>query len=126
LSFIIFNIGVVDPMVYVYERTKPFVKKMESLLQSQPGTIAFYRIGPDEEDIKFVANASRLLTPLFIDNAEDLLRQSSRTYCIARQKDFGRLPEEIVQKIQTLLYGKIGHRNCVTFSRRSDLTSYDL
>jgi 4-amino-4-deoxy-L-arabinose transferase-like glycosyltransferase len=125
LSFAIFNIGVADFMVYLHERTGPFVKKVESLLQSQPGTIAFYRIGPDEEDIKFMANASRLPTPLFIDNAEDLLRQPSRTYCIARQKDFDRLPEEIVQKIQTLLYGKIGHRNCVTFSRRSDLTSYD-
>jgi 4-amino-4-deoxy-L-arabinose transferase-like glycosyltransferase len=126
LSFIIFNIGVVDPMVYVYERTKPFVKKMESLLQSQPGTIAFYRIGPDEEDIKFVANASRLLSPLFIDNAEDLLRQPSRTYCIARQKDFDHLPEEIVQKMQIVLHGKIGHRNCVAFSRISDPMSFDL
>jgi 4-amino-4-deoxy-L-arabinose transferase-like glycosyltransferase len=121
LCFVVFNVGVIGPLTYLHERTKPFIEKVETLLASQPGMIAFYRIGPDGEDIKFVANASVPLTPVFIDDAEALLRQPSRAYFIARQKDFDRLPEEIVQKVQTLLYGKIGHRNCVVFAKRSDV-----
>jgi 4-amino-4-deoxy-L-arabinose transferase-like glycosyltransferase len=121
MSFVVFNVGAIGPVMYLHERTRPFVEKVETLLASQPGTIAFYRIGPDGDDIKFVANASVLLTPVFIDDAEALLRQPSRAYFIARQKDFDRLPEEIVQKVQTLLYGKIGHRNCVVFAKRSDV-----
>jgi len=100
LSFIIFNVWVIDPMTYFRERTKPFVEKVESLLPSRTGTIAFYRIGPNAEDIKFMANVSRPTTPVFIQNSEDLLRQSPRTCFIARQEGFDGLPEEIVQKMQ--------------------------
>jgi len=121
LSFIVFNIGVIGPTTCFYERTKPFVEKVETLLASRPGTIAFYRIGPDGEDIKFMVNTSRPLMPVFIQDEEDLLRQSSRTYFIARQKDIDRLPQNIADKMQVQVCGKIGHRNYVVFSVKPDV-----
>jgi len=121
LSFIIFTIGIVGPMTYLHERTRPFVEKVETLPASPRGTIAFYRIGPDGEDIKFMVNTTRPLTPVFIQDAEDILRQSSQTYFIARQKDIDRLPQNIEDIMQVQVGGKTGHRDCAVFSIKSDV-----
>jgi 4-amino-4-deoxy-L-arabinose transferase-like glycosyltransferase len=116
--FIIVNVGITEPISLAIECTKPFVEKVKFLQEERPGEIAFYQIGPDAEDIKFVANYDKPIKPIFIKNAEDLLRQSPQVYFIAIQKEFDDLPEKIAQRMQVQLYGKIGHKNCVVFSRK--------
>jgi len=124
--FIIVNIGIVEPVNLALESTRPFVEKMKSLQKERQGQIAFYQMGPDGEDIKFMANYDRPIKPVFIKSAEDLLRQSPQTYFIARQEGFDDLPKEIVQEMQVQFYGKIGHRDCVVFSRESDSSEPEL
>ena len=113
--FIIVSIGIVEPVSLAVESTKPFVEKVKSLQRERPGEIVFYQIGPDAEDIKFVANYDKPIKPAFITNVEDLLRQSPQVYLIALQKEFDDLPEKIAQKMQVQFYGKIGHKNYVVF-----------
>jgi hypothetical protein len=115
----------INPLIYSHERTKPFLEKSESLQASRAVTIAFYRIGPDAEDIKFIANVSRPAMPIFIKNMKDLLQQSPQTYFIARDGDFDDLPNNIAQKMQVQFRGKIGHENCVVFSLRFGLSEPD-
>jgi len=117
-AFIIVNIGIAEPVSLAIECTKPFVEKVKSLQKERPGEIAFYQIGPDAEDIKFVANYDKPIKPVFIKNAEDLLQQSLQVYFIALQKRFDDLPKEIAQRMQVQFYGKIGHKDCVVFSRK--------
>jgi 4-amino-4-deoxy-L-arabinose transferase-like glycosyltransferase len=114
--FIIVNIGIVEPVSLAVESTKPFVEKVKSLQKEQPGEIAFYQIGPDAEDIKFMVNYNKPVKPIFIQKAENLLRQPSQVYFIALQKGFNNLPEKIAQRMQVQFYGKIGHKDCVVFS----------
>ena len=114
------NIGIAEPVSLTLESTRPFVEKMKSLQNERPGQVVFYQIGPDGEDIKFAANYNRPTKPLFIKNSEDILQQSPQTYFVSRQKAFNNLPEKIAQKTHVEFYGKIGHKDCVIFSRKLD------
>jgi len=125
-AFIITSVGIAEPISLAIECTKPFVEKVKYLQKERPGEIGFYQIGPDAEDIKFMANYDRPIKPVFIKNAEELQQQSAQTYFVARQKDFDNLPQHIAQGIKVQLYGKIGHRDCVVFSRKFDLEEPDL
>lgn len=125
LSYITFNVWIINPVSYSYERTKPFVEELESLQESQPATIAFYRIGPDAEDIKFMASVTRPMQPIFINNVEDLLQQSPQTCFISLNEDFDDLPDNIARKMQVRLHGKIGHKDCIVFSLKATLCETD-
>jgi len=116
LTYLIFSIGIVDPFIYNWESSKPFVEKVENLLKDEPGTIVFYRIG-DAEDIKFIVNMKHPVKPEFVRTAQNLLLRHTNTYFIAKRKNFDELPKDIRQKMEVLLYGKIGHQDCVVFSR---------
>jgi len=116
LSFIVFNIWIIGPLMFTHERTGPFVKKVENLLQSRPGKTVFYRMGPNAEDIKFMVNINRPIKPTFLNNEEGLLQQDPTTYLISRQRVFERLPAGISRKMQVQFCGKIGHADCVVFS----------
>ncbi len=90
---------------------------MENLLKDKPDIVAFYKIGPDAEDIKFVVNMKYPIKPEFVKTARNLLLHHTNTYFIASQKDFDDLPIDIARKMEILFYGKIGHENCVVFSQ---------
>ncbi len=124
-AFIIVNIGIAEPVSLAIECTRPFVEKMKSLQKERLGEIVFYQIGPDGEDIKFMANYDRPIKPVFIKSAEDLLRQSPQIYFIALQEEFDDLPKEIAQEMQVQFYGKIGHKDCMVFSRKFNLSEPD-
>ena len=119
LAFIIFSIGIINPFIYNHELTKPFVEKVENLLKDKPGIVAFYKIGPDAGDIKFVVNMKYPVKPEFVTTGQNLLLRHTNTYYIASQKDFDDLPNDIAQKMEIFLYGKIGHKNCIVFSQNS-------
>jgi len=118
LAFIIFNIGIVEPVSYSFEKTKPLVHKVENLLNQHPGRLVFYRVGPDGEDIKFMANMNRLIKPYFIQSPQAILNYQHSAYFITKQSEYTQLPKPIAQHIQLLLKGTIGHQQCVVFKRR--------
>ncbi len=116
LSFIIFNTGIIEPMIYLHERTSPFIEKVEALQESQPGIIAFYRIGPDQEDLKFTTNLSKPIETQFMTCLKPLLYSDSLYYIIAEQRVFSDLPASERDLAQLLIRGKIGHREVVLFT----------
>ena len=123
--FLIVNIGIAEPVSLTLECTRPFTEKMESLEKKQQGRLVFYQIGPDAEDIKFMANYDMSVKPVFIRKPDEIFKQPLRTYYISRERDFDNLPEEIAQRIQIEFHGKISHRDCVIFDRRLDYNEPD-
>jgi hypothetical protein len=115
LALIIVNISIVEPVTIALESSKPFAEKMKSLQKERQGQIIFYQTGPDAEDIKFAASYGKPIEPIFIENPQELLNQSSQTYFISKRTAFDDLPEKIAQKMYVEFYGKIGHRDCVIF-----------
>jgi 4-amino-4-deoxy-L-arabinose transferase-like glycosyltransferase len=114
--FAIVSIGVVDPINYSQERTKPFVGQVEALQERQPGDIVFFRMGPDQEDIKFAANASKPIEPRFIRSFDELKQSGRGDYIVAEEPVFQSLPAEIGNRARSLLRGKIGHESVVVFT----------
>ncbi len=117
LSFLIFNLGIISPWMYSRERTGPFVEKVESIVQQQPGPLVFYKTGPDAEDIKFMVNSNKTIIPEFTRNTEDLLRYPPTACWITSETVYNKLPQEIKQKLPLQFCGNIGHKKFIVFSQ---------
>ena len=114
LALLTINIGILEPINYALERTKPFVEKIQKLEQQKALPIVFYKIGPDGEDIKFMVNWPTPFDPTFIQGSKKLFSYTKKAYFIALQKDFLQLPK--TKRIIVLDHGKIGHRKVVIFT----------
>ncbi|MEN6575924.1 MAG: glycosyltransferase family 39 protein [Phycisphaerales bacterium] len=115
-TFVVVYIGVAGPIIYSLERTVPFVRQVETLRERAPGTISFFRVGPDAEDIKFMANLSKPLEPQFVSSIETLLDTSGTHYVIAKEAVFRSLPVDEDRPTRLLARGRIGHRDFVVFT----------
>lgn len=106
-------VGIEEKVYSCIERVKPFVQKVESCLDAKQ-SLVFYQIGPDQEDIKYAANAERMLSPQFVSKPEDLLTQQG-ALIVARQNRFSQLPPGIASHMEMLFTGQLGHKKCVVF-----------
>ena len=104
------------PIIYSLERTGPFVRQVEAMQEKAPGTVTFFRVSPDAEAVKFMANLSKPLEPQFAGSIETLqdtpgtpLRHCERggVSLSARGRGAGRC--------DVLVRGRIGHRDFVAF-----------
>ncbi len=115
-TFVVVHIEVVEPITYSRERTVPFVRQVEAIREEAQGTVTFFRVGPDAEDIKFMANLSRSLEPQFASSIETLWDSPGVHYIIAKEAVFRSLPLDEDRPMRLLARGKIGHRDCVVFT----------
>lgn len=127
LAFFVAHIFVMEAISYGHERTRPFAEKLEALKKQRPGNVVFYKIGPDGEDIRLIANMDKLICPDFIKSPSDILAYQPFAYFIAEQKQFNLLPTDISQRTALRFNGKIGHRDSVIFTlkdfQRNDRSS---
>jgi hypothetical protein len=115
-AFIIVNIGVAQPVNEILESTRPFVEKVKLLEKERPGDIVFYQIGPDTEDIKFVVNYDKPITPIFIKSPDELLQCPKNSYFITMKQSFNNLPDDLKKQIKLCINGRIGHRDSMVFT----------
>jgi len=115
-AFITIYVGIAQPINLALETTQPFVARVKLLQKERPGDIAFYRIGPDGEDIKFMVNYDKPIKPAFLMSPEELLNSRQCSYFIAEQRDFASLPESVKNCTRVQFTGKIGHRACTVFT----------
>jgi len=115
-AFIIVSIGVAQPINLASETTRPFVARVKLLQEERPGDIAFYKIGPDGEDIKFMVNYDKPLKPAFATSPEELLDSRQYSYFITEDRDFDGLPDDVKSCTKVRIKGKIGHRACTVFT----------
>ena len=116
LAFVVMHLMVIAPLSNYLERSRPFITSFEQL-PKKPHTV-FFKIGPDGEDIKFIANADRNITPVFIQTEQALIQYKAPACFIAIKKDYEALPIQTKRLFSVLAQGKIGHKLCVLFSRR--------
>jgi len=115
-AFITIHIGIAQPINLALETTQPFVATVKLLQKERPGDIAFYRIGPDGEDIKFMVNYDKPLKPAFVTSPEELLDSRQYSYFITGDRDFDGLPDDVKSSTKVRIKGKIGHRACTVFT----------
>lgn len=112
-TFLVIQVCVVSPVIHSSESTAPFVRQVEALCEESPGAISFFRVGPDAEDVKFMANASRLFPARFAGSIEALRETPDLHYVITKESVFRALPAEESELMQVLAQGRIGHRDFV-------------
>jgi len=115
-TFVIVHIGVAGPIGYSLERTRPFIQQIEALQEKAPGTISFFRVGPDAEDVKFMANLAKPLELQFVSSIETLWDTPGAHYVIAKEAVFRSLPADEGRPMRLLARGRIGHRDFVVFT----------
>ncbi len=111
---VVIHFAVVEPIKESLEGARPFVAKLETM-RGDTEPLVFFGIGPDQEDIRYVLNASRPIRPLFVQTPEELLRLPEAAWVIAREPDFARLPGEVSKRADVQFRGRLGHRRCVAF-----------
>ncbi len=115
-AFITICVGIAQPINLALETTQPFVARVKLLQEERPGDIVFYRIGPDGEDIKFMANYDEPPKPAFAASPEELMDSRQYSYFITEQHDFDGLPDDVKSRTKVRIEGKIGHRACIVFT----------
>jgi hypothetical protein len=124
LAFFVVHVFVMEVISFAHDRTRPFAEKLEALRRQTPGNVVCYKIDPDSEDIRLIANMDKLICPDFIKSPSDILMYQAVTYFVAEKKQFDILPTDIAESMTLRFRGTIGHRDCVIFtikdSQRND------
>jgi 4-amino-4-deoxy-L-arabinose transferase-like glycosyltransferase len=118
LAFNIFNSGLVESLTVSHGSSSAFIAGLESLRKQQPGPLIFYRIGPDGEDIKYVANLDYAVLPSFAQSSGELLTQNATAYIVAFAAEFADLSPMVAAESDILLRGSINHKKCLVFRLR--------
>jgi hypothetical protein len=78
-------------------------------------TLVFYRVGPDGDDLKYVANLDKIVTPVFTSDPREILQLEKGEVVITGKENFSELPESVLIKIEKIAEGRIGHHVYVAF-----------
>jgi 4-amino-4-deoxy-L-arabinose transferase-like glycosyltransferase len=115
-AFVTLHIGIVDPIHYGLERTRPFVSQVEALYEKDPRTLVFFRVGPDAEGIRFMVNLSKPLAPQFLGSFDELRELPGPAYVLMKEQTFLSMPADDAGQMRSLGRGKIGHKDFLILS----------
>ncbi|MBI1827825.1 MAG: glycosyltransferase family 39 protein [Planctomycetes bacterium] len=115
ISFLTIQIGVVETILVREEGCASFRKAVATGLSHNGGRLVFWRLGPDQEDIKLMAGLKSDFTPGFAGTTDELFKRDPSTLFITRHEEFEGMPDEVSRRIVVSARGKIGHELCVAF-----------
>jgi 4-amino-4-deoxy-L-arabinose transferase-like glycosyltransferase len=113
-GFITVTLLIVEPIAVDLNRVGPFVDTVR-LHRTAGAPIAFYKIGPDAADVKFMAALDEAVRPLFVRAAAEVSALPADVVVIAGQDDFDALPPELTARTRLLAEGRIARSHCVAF-----------
>lgn len=116
VTFLTVYIGIAQPIDIQFNSVKPFVDTVESLRTPQQALV-FYKIGPDQADIKYMAALDKPIQPQFLATPQLLLSYTTPAVFIASEKDFYALSAAQQQLFTVIDKQKLGHERCVVFER---------
>jgi 4-amino-4-deoxy-L-arabinose transferase-like glycosyltransferase len=117
---VVAHIFVIEPVNFAFESTKPFITKVEPF-RDKKDALVFYRVGPDGDDVKYVANLDKIVTPVFTSDPREILQLEQGEVVITGKENFSELPESVLIKIEKIAEGRIGHHMYVAFKVNNPL-----
>lgn len=108
-----FNIAViviffVEPINLQANQTRQFVQTVEALRIKDNAQLIFYREGLDGLVIKYLVNMPKFQKPIFIQEANTLLKLNKSAIYITSEENFRQIPDSISAQFKLILTGKIG------------------
>lgn len=117
-TFICLYIGAIQPLDVQFNSVKSFVAVVENNWKPNQALV-FYKIGPDQEDIKFMAALNKPVIPQFLHKHEQLLNYTSPAILIARDENFVQLTRAQQQLFTILAQQRLGHNLCDVLIRNN-------
>jgi 4-amino-4-deoxy-L-arabinose transferase-like glycosyltransferase len=114
-GFFVVTLLIVEPIAVDLNRVGVFADAVRSH-RTAGAPVAFYKIGPDAADVKFMAALDDIVRPLFVRAAEEVGGLPDDVVVIANQDDFVALPPELKARTRLLAQGRIARSHCVAFS----------
>jgi len=114
-AFVAVTLLIVEPIAVDLNRVGTFADAVRSH-RTAGAPVAFYKIGPDAADVKFMAALDDVVRPRFVRAAEEVGTLSSDVVIIANRDDFDTLPPELKARTRLLAVGRIARLHCVAFS----------
>ena len=113
-AFIAVTLLIVEPIAVDLNRVGTFVDAVR-LHRTAGAPVAFYKIGPDAADVKFMAALDDVVRPRFVRAAGEVGALPADVMIIANRDDFDTLPPELKAHTRLLAEGRIARMHCVAF-----------
>lgn len=117
LSFVIFNIGVVERINQAINKTHNFVVSVEKWRMQKHADLVFYHAAPDGMPIKYRVNMPQLEMPIFIATPEEITHFSKKALFVTSVDFFAKIPPVVAAKLKVIATGRIGHDDVVVFEK---------
>jgi len=110
ISLFILEISVLQPIILQTETSMKFINTVQKLTDNDKRPIIFYRLGPDGDNMDYIANSNNSNFVVEVADKPEQLEKYKRPYIIlAKQKYFNRFPQDFKDQFKTLAEGKVGH-----------------
>jgi 4-amino-4-deoxy-L-arabinose transferase-like glycosyltransferase len=116
LSFFVVLISVIEPINVDLNKTHEFVQQVELLREKQHAALAFYHLGRDGLAIKYMANITQDVQPLFPKTEADLKKMKKPIVVMAREEDYEQLPKKLSKHFSVAMRGKLGREPMVVLT----------
>lgn len=132
LSYVVFNIGLVEQVQANQSSTITLSKELFLQLQKKPQTIVFYQIGPDKEDLMLMLNLKLsedaakasaqknildlekiVESPAFVNTPKALLSYPHPAYVVMKQEVYDHLAQQVTGDLQKILTGEVDEEKIV-------------
>ncbi len=107
--FVVFYMGVIEPVNLVTNKTHDFVNEIEKMRHLEKAQLIFYQENPDGLPIKYLANTTRDDEPVFIDSPNQLTNYNKKAVVVVTKENFLHIPIGIVKTFKVVQSGNIGH-----------------
>jgi 4-amino-4-deoxy-L-arabinose transferase-like glycosyltransferase len=118
LAFVMANILLVEPVNLLLNRTRSFVMTVEVLRKHDHAELVFYQENPDGLPIKYEVNMPLEEKIFYVDVPWQLASLNAPAYFIATPEHFAKIPDEILQTVQIVVSGHVGHDAVVVFRKQ--------
>ena len=121
LSFIVMNVGLIEPIERQIESARDLVQQVEMFRAQKNAQLVFYKEKPDGLPIKYLINASshENLHPIFIEKESELVQFNQAAIFITSETYYDELPKQISKKFLIFTRKKLAHIPVVVFTKRS-------
>lgn len=115
MCFVAANLLLVEPLQLRIDRTRDFVKTVETMRLQKNARLVFYRERADGLPIKYLVNMSDQREPLFVNREKDLRVLSAPAVVMTDKDVFEALAPAVQASFRVLMNGRVGHVEVVVF-----------
>lgn len=114
-GFVAVTLLIVEPIAVDLNRVGLFADAVR-MHRTVGAPLAFYKIGPDAADVKFMAALDEAVRPLFVRAAAEFDALPAGVIVIAKRDDFDELLPELKARTRLMATGRIARLHCVAFA----------